>query len=70
MAYTDADLLLVRSARVRGIRTVQFADRSVTYSSDAEMRSLEADILRDLSATSVSPTPRSRQSFGVASKGF
>jgi hypothetical protein len=70
MAYTATDLTAVRTARLRGVRTVQFGDRSVTYSSDAEMRTLEQDILRDLSLAQTATT-RSKQTFGVAtSKGF
>ena len=68
MAYTEADLTLIRTARLRGIRTVVFADRSVTYQSDQEMRQVERDIVGDLSA--VSETRRPRQILGVASKGF
>lgn len=68
MAYTSADLLAVQSARLRGIRTVQFADRSVTYSSDAELRRVEEDIRRDLAA--VSPTRRAKQVYAYGSTGF
>ena len=68
MAYTAADLETVRTARLRGIRTVSFADRSVTYASDEEMRQLEEDIKSSLAATS--PTPRSKQAYGVSTKGF
>jgi hypothetical protein len=67
MPYTDVDLQLVRTARLRGIRSVQFLDRLVTYSSDAEMRQVELDIARELA--SVSQTRR-KQAFGVATKGF
>lgn len=67
MAYTDADLTAVRTARLRGIRTVQFADRMTTYTSDAEMRQVEEDILRDLAAAS---RTRAKQTFGVSTKGF
>jgi hypothetical protein len=67
VAYTETDLTSIRTARLRGIRTVQYADRSVTYSSDAEMRQVEQDILRELAT--VSPTRR-KQFYGVASKGF
>ena len=65
--WTEDDLARVRTARLRGQRAVQFADRSVTYSSDAEMRQLEQDILREIEAGT---TTRPRQIFGVASKGF
>lgn len=68
MAFTEADLTTIRAARLRGIRTVQFSDRTVTYSTDADMRQLEEDIQRELNAAA---TPRpTRQFFGVASKGF
>lgn len=66
MAYTQADLDAIRAARLRSIRTVQFADRSTTYASDAEMRQVEQDILRELSSTRT----RAKQTLGVASKGF
>lgn len=67
MAYTETDLTAIRTARLRGIRTVQYADRTVTYSSDAEMRQVEQDILRDLSAAT---TTRKRQFYGYATKGL
>lgn len=67
MAYTEADLAVIRAARLRGIRTVQFADRSTTYTSDAEMRQVEEDIKRDLAT---STRTRSKQTRIVASKGF
>lgn len=66
MAYTQADLAAIRTARLRGVRTVAFADRSVTYSSDAEMRQVEQDILRELRTTA----SRTKQTYGVATKGF
>ncbi len=67
MAFTETDLQNVRTARLRGIRTVTYDDRTVTYSSDAEMRRVEQDILNELSAQT--PT-RKRQFYGVGSKGF
>lgn len=68
MAYTESDLLTLQAARLRGIRTVQFADRQVTYNSDAEYRALENDIRRDIAAAS--PTRRAKQVYGVGSNGF
>lgn len=68
MAYTSADLLAVQTARKRGIRTVQFADRQVTYSSDAELRALEQDIKHELSQTST--TRRAKQVYAYGSGGF
>lgn len=68
MAYTSADLLAVQAARNRGIRTVQYADRQVTYSSDAELRTLEQDIKHELAQTS--PTRRAKQVLAYGSSGF
>jgi hypothetical protein len=67
MAYTEADLTAVRTARKRGVRTVQYADRAVTYSSDAELRQLEQDILTELHQTT---RVRRKQLYGVSSKGL
>ena len=64
MAYTSADLDAVRVAILKGERTVQYADRSVTYRSIDELQAVEQRILRELTRT------RAKQSFGVASKGF
>jgi len=66
VAYTSADLDAVRAARLRGIRTVQYADRQVTYSSDQELRQVEADIARVLASSS----HRTKQFRVVATKGF
>jgi hypothetical protein len=68
VAYTEADLMAVRTARLRGIRTVQFADRSTTYSSDAELRQVEQDIQRALASLSIARRPK--QAYGVGSNGF
>ena len=62
MAYTQADLDAVRAARLRGVRTVTLADRMVTYTSDAEMRQVEQDILAELKNTQ---RTRSKQWHGV-----
>lgn len=64
MAYTSADLDAIRSAIARGERTVSFADRSVTYRSMEELLAAEKRIENALR------TSRSKQSLGVASKGF
>ena len=64
MAFTQADLDAVRSAIARGERSVQFADRSVTYRSMDELLRAEERISNALT------TERSKQTFGVASKGF
>ncbi len=67
MAFTDADLAAVRAALLRGERTVQFADRSVTYRSVEELLQVEQRILHEISPSTVT---RSKQTLGVASKGF
>ena len=66
VAYTEADLTAIRAARLRGVRTVQYSDRSMTYSSDAEMKQVEQDILKELNAASRRP----KQSIGIATKGL
>jgi hypothetical protein len=38
VAYTEADLTRVRTALLRGEKTVEFADRSVTYRSVSELQ--------------------------------
>lgn len=67
MSFTEADLDAVRDARLRGVRSIKKADGEVTYTSDAEKRQVEQDILEDISRSS---TTRKRQFFGVGSKGF
>lgn len=66
MAWTSADLTTIRAARLRGVRTVQFGDRQVTYASDAEMRQVEQDIARELTAIAQRP----KHTRLVGSKGF
>ena len=51
--------------RSRGELIVEFADRKVTYRSIAELLIAEQHI-----AQALSTTPRAKQSYGVASKGF
>lgn len=66
MAYTEADLTAVRTALLRGERSVTFADRQVTYRSVEELQAVEQAILRELGAAQ----PRRKQAYAVASKGF
>ena len=54
-----------RSAIAKGERSVQFADRSVTYRSIDELMQAEARIANALASGS-----RAKQSLGVSSKGF
>ncbi|MHC4335513.1 MAG: phage head-tail joining protein [Planctomycetota bacterium] len=64
MAFTQVDLDAVRAAIAKGERSVQFADRSVTYRSMDELLRAEERIASALT------TERPKQTFGVASKGF
>lgn len=64
MAYTSEDLAAIRAAIARGERVVQFADRSITYRSMEELIKAEDRIAAALR------TSRSKQSLGVATKGF
>jgi hypothetical protein len=64
VAYTQAQLDAIQAAIAKGERTVQFADRSVTYRSMDELLIAESRILSALSAG------RSKQLLGVASKGL
>lgn len=64
--YTEADLIAIRRAIAKGERSVQFADRMVTYRSMDELLKAEARIANSL----VNLTGRSKQSVIVAGKGF
>lgn len=66
--YTTTDLEAIRSALLRNERTVQFADRSVTYRSVEELKAIERDILRELADGS--PLRRPKRVCGVATKGL
>lgn len=68
MAYTTADLAAVRTALLRGEKSVTFADRSVTYRTVDEIMKVEAAIIAELAAASTDTRPR--QFFGVATNGF
>lgn len=63
MAFTQSDLAAIRAAMAKGERSVQFADRSVTYRSMAELREVEQIIVRSLAG-------RPKQTLIVGSKGF
>ncbi len=68
--YTDADLIAIRRAISKGERSVQFADRGVTYRSAEELLKLEARISQSITAATTTTTPRAKQSLIVATKGF
>ena len=68
MAYSTADLTAIRTAIARGERSVTFADRTVTYRSMEELLQAEARIGQALA--SAPEARRSKQTFGVTSKGF
>lgn len=63
-AFTDADLAAVRRAIAKGERSVQFADRMVTYRSIDELLKAEARMTQSLT------TGRPKQSLIAARKGF
>lgn len=63
MAFTQSDLDAVRAAIAKGEKSVQFADRNVTYRSIAEL--LEAE-----KVINAAVNPRPRQVLGYATKGL
>ncbi len=73
MAYTDADLAAriaaLETALAREERVVQFADRSVTYTSKAEIYEALNYFKRLLTEAGASGARR-KQTLGVAAKGF
>lgn len=64
MPFSQADLDAIRATIAKGELRVDFADRSVTYRSIAELLQAEARIAGALT------TGRQKQSFGTASKGL
>lgn len=72
VAYTQAELeakvAAIETAMARGELRVDFADRSVTYRSTAELITA-SDYFKRLLTQIVTPT-RSRQTVAVASRGF
>lgn len=63
--YTEADLIAIRRAIAKGERSVQFADRMVTYRSIEELLQAESRITQTLRTTN-----RPKQSLTVTRKGF
>ena len=63
MAFTQADLDTVRG-EMTAVRATSIADRSTTYRSMQELIELEQRIVASLGSE------RSKQFYGVASKGF
>lgn len=57
MAWTDADLTKVRKAIASGALTIRYADRTVTYRSLEDLRSIEREIATALGQPT---TPRRR----------
>lgn len=72
MAYSQSDLDRIRTAIARGEKSVQFADRLVTYRSVDELLEAEARIERALTAAAAatSSTATSKQSIGISSRGL
>jgi hypothetical protein len=66
VSWTSEDLSAIRRAIARGEKTVQYADRSVTYRGMDELLAAEARIAADLATKAT----RSKQSRGVTSKGL
>jgi len=65
--FTEDDLVAVRRSMLRGVRTVQYRDRSTTYSSMEELAALERRILESLDTGRI----RRKQMLGVShTKGF
>lgn len=65
--FTEADLTAVRTAMLRGERTVQYETRAVTYHSMSDLIALEQRIIRVLRSINGSP----KQTVAVSSgKGF
>jgi hypothetical protein len=63
---TQRDALL--AARYRGVRTVEYDGKRITYASDAEMAAALADLEKRI-ASAGTGTPR-RRIFTSASKGL
>ena len=59
----QARLTAIRRAIATGVRTVQFAGRSVTYNSPEELRQVEREIVAQLAN-------RPKQTLLVATKGL
>lgn len=66
MAFTQTDLDAVNTALLRGEKSVQFADRSVTYRSVDEILKVKEQITSELGRTN----RRRRQFLGYSSKGL
>jgi len=66
LAYTQTDLDAIDTALLRGEKSVQFADRSVSYRDIAEIIEVRNIITAELGRTA----NRRRQFLGVSSKGF
>lgn len=67
-AELEAKIAAIETAMARGELRVDFADRSVTYRSTAELITA-SDYFKRLLTQLVTPT-RSRQTVAVGSKGF
>lgn len=63
--FTQSQLDAIRAAIARGEKTVQFADRSVTYRSIEELLEAEKRITQALRTSA-----RSKQTLIVTSNGF
>ena len=64
MAWTQADLDALKAKRAKGIQSVRYADKGVTYQGDAELSKLQGEMEREIAAESgLSGTRTTRASF-------
>lgn len=63
--FTEQDLAAVRAAIAKGVRRVEYADRSVTYQSVDDLLRAEARITQALAGAG-----RQKQSILVGEKGL
>jgi hypothetical protein len=66
MAYTQGDLDAIKSAYATGALSVEYNGRRTTYRSLDDMRTIIADIERELAGTSATPA----RTVGVFSSGL
>lgn len=66
MAWTQADIDTLKTAMAKGVRSVTFADQSVTFHSLEEQRALLAIMQREVNVAAGTPTTR----VAATRKGF
>lgn len=63
MAYTNDDVTKLERAIAKGVLTVQYADRRVTYQSLESMRKLRQEMKDEIAATAGTPRRRTMRVF-------